>query len=184
MSHACNELSQRALALNHIKEGRPLAAEVIHPSREANFMIFIPHGDKYPELARMCIGIPDHEKPHRHPVPPLTKVSHAFADKYKKCVRKYGVGTTVGSEAFQEAQIIGKTNMYEINEWLMPVNEFFMDTRDRPAFKFIWEEFQPLVKRLSRHRKCKLASHLEQPDGRLPNLSAHLLLIGPFFTAY
>ncbi|KAJ6503668.1 hypothetical protein C8R45DRAFT_924010 [Mycena sanguinolenta] len=249
--------AKRALAFKHVTEGRPFAAEAIHLSCEANFTIFIPHEDKDPELARMCIVVPDHEKPHCHPVPLLTNVSHAVAEKYKECVRKYGVGATVGkiekgtcfcratsfieaplalltkeilgtsralfhpallnsdtkqklinqvkdegrSEAFQEAQgvvkhihsvrsldcdatfkpVIGKTNMYE---WLMSVKEFFMDTRDRPAFKFIWEEFQRLVKRLSRPRKCKLASHSEQPDGRLPNLSAHWFLIWPFFRAY
>ncbi|KAJ6449078.1 hypothetical protein C8R45DRAFT_1224512 [Mycena sanguinolenta] len=237
---------------NHVKEGRPFAAKVIHLTCEANLTIFIPHEDKYPELARMCIVVPDHKKPHRHPVPPPTKVTRAVAEKYRECVRKYGVGATVGkiekalstkeilgtspslfhpallnrdtkqklinqvkdeggSEALQEAQTVatyvakqqarlpderyiqsiyqrdgktmifglrkgivkhihsirsldcdttfkpvkGKTNMYEINGWLMSVNEsvtlgrVWMDTHDRPAFKFVWEELQRLVKRLT-----------------------------------
>ncbi|KAJ7880683.1 hypothetical protein B0H13DRAFT_1891683 [Mycena leptocephala] len=96
---------------NHIKEGRPFAAGVVHLSCEANLTVFIPHEDKYPELARMCIVVPDHEKPHRHPVPPPTKVTHAVAEKYKECVRKYGLGATVGKveKALSTKEILGTT---------------------------------------------------------------------------
>ncbi|KAJ7306174.1 hypothetical protein DFH08DRAFT_1054689, partial [Mycena albidolilacea] len=246
---------------NHIKEGRPFPARVVHLSCEANLTVFIPHEDKYPELARMCIVVPDHEKPHRHPVPPPTKVTHAVAEKYKECVRKYGLGATVGkvekalstreilgttpslyhpallnrdtkqklinqvkdeggSDVSQETQIAtyiakqqarppeeryihsiyqrdgktiifglrkgvvkhihtvrtldcdttfkpvkGKTDMYEINGWLMSVNEsvtlgrVWMDTHDRSSFKFVWEELQRLVKRLTNRNFGFVALH-------------------------
>lgn len=57
--------------------------------------VFIPHEDKHPELARKCIVTPNSKHPHRHPVPPLLKVTHAVAEKYKQCVRKFGLGATV-----------------------------------------------------------------------------------------
>ncbi|KAJ7921300.1 hypothetical protein B0H13DRAFT_1866901 [Mycena leptocephala] len=82
-------------ALNHVKEGRPFEARVIHLPCLAESFVFIPHEDKHPELARMCIVIPDHRHPHLHPVPPLLKVPHAVAEKYKQCVRKFGLGATV-----------------------------------------------------------------------------------------
>ncbi|KAJ6613833.1 hypothetical protein B0H10DRAFT_1951225 [Mycena sp. CBHHK59/15] len=78
-------------AFNHIKEGRPFEAKVTHLPCEAESFIFIPHEDKHSELAQMCIVIPDHKQPHRHPVPPLLKVTHAVGEKYKECVRKLGL---------------------------------------------------------------------------------------------
>ncbi|KAJ7757830.1 hypothetical protein B0H14DRAFT_2634834 [Mycena olivaceomarginata] len=84
---------------NHIKEGRPFAARVVHLSCEANLTVFIPHEDKNPTA---------------HPVPPPTKVTHAVAEKYKECVRKYGLGATVGkvekgTYLFQTREILGTT---------------------------------------------------------------------------
>ncbi|KAJ7909723.1 hypothetical protein B0H13DRAFT_1877422 [Mycena leptocephala] len=82
-------------AFNHIKGGCPFEAKVIHLACAAESFVFIPHEDKHPELARMCIVVPDHKRPHRHPVPPLLKVPHGVAEKYKECVRKLGLGATV-----------------------------------------------------------------------------------------
>ncbi|KAJ6572977.1 hypothetical protein B0H10DRAFT_2440108 [Mycena sp. CBHHK59/15] len=94
---------------NHLKEGRPFEAKVIHLPCEAGLFVFIPHEDKHPELARMCIVIPDHKHPHRHPVPPLLKVPHAVAEKYKQCVRKLGLGATVAKveKALSTKEILG-----------------------------------------------------------------------------
>jgi hypothetical protein len=83
------------VAFNHIKEGRPFEAKVIHLPCAAESFVFIPHEDKHPELARMCIVVPDHKQPHRHPVPPLLKVPHGVAEKCRECVRKLGLGATV-----------------------------------------------------------------------------------------
>ncbi|KAJ6559387.1 hypothetical protein DFH09DRAFT_1483903 [Mycena vulgaris] len=80
---------------NHIKEGRPFEATVVHLPCSVELFVFIPHEDKHPELARKCTVIPDSAHPHRHPVPPLLKVTHAVAEKYKECVRKFGLGATV-----------------------------------------------------------------------------------------
>ncbi|KAJ7784900.1 hypothetical protein DFH07DRAFT_947973 [Mycena maculata] len=90
-----NALKKELAAFNHIKEGRPFEAKVIHLPCEAESFVFVPHEDKHPELARMCIVIPDHKKAHRHPVPPPLKVPHAVAAKYKACVRKLGLRATV-----------------------------------------------------------------------------------------
>ncbi|KAJ7773568.1 hypothetical protein DFH07DRAFT_1057150 [Mycena maculata] len=79
---------------NHIKEGRPFEAKVVHLPCVAEMFVFIPHEDKHPELARKSIVIPNSSNPHRHPVPPL-KVTYAVAEKYKECVRKFGLGATV-----------------------------------------------------------------------------------------
>ncbi|KAF8166267.1 hypothetical protein K438DRAFT_1941754 [Mycena galopus ATCC 62051] len=94
---------------NHIKEGRPFEAKVIHLPCEAESFVFIPHEDKHPELARTCIVILDHKQPHRHPVPPLLKVPHAVAEKYKECVRKLGLGATVAKveKALSTKEILG-----------------------------------------------------------------------------
>ncbi|KAJ7745566.1 hypothetical protein DFH07DRAFT_942812 [Mycena maculata] len=118
---------------NHVKDGRPFAAKVIHLSCEANLTIFIPHEDKYPELAPMCIVVPDLEKPHRHPVPPprcrrevqgmLGKIEKALStreilgtspalfhpallnrDTTQKLINQ--VKEEGGSEALQEAQTV------------------------------------------------------------------------------
>jgi hypothetical protein len=83
------------VAFNHIKEGRAFEAKVIHLPCDVELFVFIPHEDKHPELARMCVVVPDPKHPHRHPVPPLLKVTHAVAEKYKECVRKLGLGATV-----------------------------------------------------------------------------------------
>ncbi|KAJ6487309.1 hypothetical protein DFH09DRAFT_1339546 [Mycena vulgaris] len=80
---------------NHIKGERPFEANVIHLPCEAESFVFTPHEGKHPELARMCIVIPDHKQAHRHLVPPPLKVPHATAEKYKECVRKLGLGATV-----------------------------------------------------------------------------------------
>ncbi|KAJ6564162.1 hypothetical protein B0H19DRAFT_76035 [Mycena capillaripes] len=94
---------------NHLKEGRPFEAKVIHLPCSAESFVFIPHEDKHPELARMCIVIPDHRHPHLHPVPPLLKVPHAVAAKYKECVRKFGLGATVAKveKALSTKEILG-----------------------------------------------------------------------------
>ncbi|KAJ7115729.1 hypothetical protein C8R44DRAFT_927220 [Mycena epipterygia] len=96
-------------AFNHIKDGRSFEAKVLHLPCEAELTVFIPHEDKHPELARMCIVIPDHKKPHRHPVPPPLKVPHAIAAKYKACVRKLGLGATVAKveKALSTKEILG-----------------------------------------------------------------------------
>ncbi|KAJ7776033.1 hypothetical protein DFH07DRAFT_936976 [Mycena maculata] len=62
---------------NHIKEGCPFEAKVVHLPCVAEMFVFIPHEDKHPELARKCI------------------VTYAVAEKYKECVRKFGLGATV-----------------------------------------------------------------------------------------
>ncbi|KAJ7669624.1 hypothetical protein B0H14DRAFT_3538721 [Mycena olivaceomarginata] len=43
------------------------------------------------------------------PVPPPTKVTLAVAEKYKQCVRKYGLGATVGKveKALSTKEILG-----------------------------------------------------------------------------
>ncbi|KAJ6583451.1 hypothetical protein DFH09DRAFT_1308960 [Mycena vulgaris] len=72
----------------------------------------LPFEAKHPELARMCIVIPNHKPPHRHPVPPPLKVPHAAAEKYKKCVRKLGLGATVTKveKALSTKEILGVLN--------------------------------------------------------------------------
>ncbi|KAJ7289905.1 hypothetical protein C8J57DRAFT_1459663 [Mycena rebaudengoi] len=80
---------------NHIKEGRAFEANVNHLPCDVELFVFIPHEDKHPELARMCVVVPDPKHTHRHPIPPLLKVTHAVAEKYKECVRKLGLGATV-----------------------------------------------------------------------------------------
>ncbi|KAJ6603872.1 hypothetical protein B0H10DRAFT_1957613 [Mycena sp. CBHHK59/15] len=86
-----------------------IRSQGIHLPCEAGLFVFIPHEDKHPELARMCIVIPDHKHPHRHPVPPLLKVPHAVAEKYKQCVRKLGLGATVAKveKALSTKEILG-----------------------------------------------------------------------------
>ncbi|KAF7372385.1 hypothetical protein MVEN_00098900 [Mycena venus] len=69
---------------NHIKEGRPFEAKVIHLACAAESLVFIPHEDKHPELARMCIVVPDHKRPHRHPVPPTSEGLGATVAKVEK----------------------------------------------------------------------------------------------------
>ncbi|KAJ7251891.1 hypothetical protein C8J57DRAFT_1474350 [Mycena rebaudengoi] len=82
---------------NHIKEGRAFEAKVIHLPCDVELLIFIPHEDKHHELARMCVVVPDPKHPHRHAVPPLLKVTHVVAEKYKDALNE---GDSRGSDPF------------------------------------------------------------------------------------
>ncbi|KAK7014827.1 hypothetical protein R3P38DRAFT_3321708 [Favolaschia claudopus] len=67
---------------NHVKDGCAFDAPIVHLPCKTNYLVFIPRENKYPDLARMCIIVPDSSAPHTHPVPPL-------------CVRRFGLGATV-----------------------------------------------------------------------------------------
>ncbi|KAF8144511.1 hypothetical protein K438DRAFT_2029147 [Mycena galopus ATCC 62051] len=47
------------------------------------------------QLALMAIVVPFPESGHSHPPPPRNKCTHAIAERYRECVRKFGPGATV-----------------------------------------------------------------------------------------
>lgn len=56
--------------------------------------IFVP---KDSTIRKACI-VPNHEKPHNHPILPATKASRDIKDLFNKCIDAVGVvGTTVRS---------------------------------------------------------------------------------------
>ncbi|KAJ7737995.1 hypothetical protein B0H16DRAFT_1762096 [Mycena metata] len=91
---AAGKKGRNVCPFNHIKEGRPFEAKVIHIACKADLFVFVPHEDKHPALARKCIVVPDHAHPYRHSVPPPSKVTHAVAEKYRECVRKFGLANS------------------------------------------------------------------------------------------
>ncbi|KAJ6603450.1 hypothetical protein DFH09DRAFT_1354653 [Mycena vulgaris] len=113
---------------NHIKEGGPFEAKVIHLPCKVELFVFIPHEDKHPELARKCIVIPDPAHPHRHPVPSPLKVTHAVAEKYKECARKFGLGATVAKveKANSTKEFLGG-----LTPWLYHLGLVSRDTKTR-----------------------------------------------------
>jgi hypothetical protein len=61
----------------------------------AKMYIYCPWETLHPELARMTIVVPLPESGHSHPPPPKNKCTHAIAERYRECVRKFGPGATV-----------------------------------------------------------------------------------------
>jgi hypothetical protein len=85
----------RAPAFNHHRNGLPYVAKVEPLTCTAKMHIYCPWESLHPELARMAIVIPLPESGHSHPPPPKNKCTHAIADKYRECVRKFGPGASV-----------------------------------------------------------------------------------------
>ncbi|KAJ6556560.1 hypothetical protein DFH09DRAFT_1317880 [Mycena vulgaris] len=80
---------------NHHKNGLPYVAKVEPLTCTAKMHIYCPWETLHPELARMAIVVPFPESGHSHPPPPKNKCTHAIADRYRECVRKFGPGATV-----------------------------------------------------------------------------------------
>ncbi|KAJ7612020.1 hypothetical protein DFH06DRAFT_153727 [Mycena polygramma] len=81
---------------NHLKDGRPYIAKVEPVTCSAGMHIFCPSETRHPELARMAVVVPSSHSGHTHPPPPPTKCTLAVAARYRECVRKIGLGATVG----------------------------------------------------------------------------------------
>ncbi|KAF7362835.1 hypothetical protein MVEN_00633300 [Mycena venus] len=80
---------------NHHKNGLPYVAKVEPVTCAAKMHIYCPGETLHPKLARMAIVVPLPESGHSHPPPPKNKCTHAIAERYRECVRKFGPGATV-----------------------------------------------------------------------------------------
>ncbi|KAJ7814720.1 hypothetical protein B0H13DRAFT_2381540 [Mycena leptocephala] len=82
-------------SFNHHKNGLPYVAKVEPLTCTAKMHIYCPWETLHPELARMAIVVPLPDSGHSHPPPPKNKCTHAIAERYRECVRKFGPGASV-----------------------------------------------------------------------------------------
>ncbi|KII84400.1 hypothetical protein PLICRDRAFT_32429 [Plicaturopsis crispa FD-325 SS-3] len=76
----------------HIQDGKPVRTRIVHHKCPAERSIFIPED---PSI-RVVLVLPNHTKPHSHPMPPAIKVSYDAKDAYAKLIGAHGaLGATV-----------------------------------------------------------------------------------------
>ena len=72
--------------------GNGCQATLVHHACSAYQIIYVPED---PTIRKACV-VPDHEKPHIHPILPLTKTPVAIEEVYRKCIENAGiVGSSV-----------------------------------------------------------------------------------------
>ncbi|KAF7972867.1 hypothetical protein HWV62_16642 [Athelia sp. TMB] len=77
---------------SHYKNGKPVRGQIVRRMCEAFREIFVP----VDEDIRFAVVLPDHTRPHNHPMPPAVKASHDVRQQYIKSVQAAGVlGATV-----------------------------------------------------------------------------------------
>ena len=74
-------------AYTHLKNGTPVKSRIEHYPCPAERTIFVPVD------RRLCIAVvvPNHTRPHNHPMPPMIKASFDAKATYRKCVIQTGI---------------------------------------------------------------------------------------------
>jgi hypothetical protein len=72
--------------------GNGSQAALIHHACSAYRIIYVPED---PAIRKACV-VPDHEKPHNHPILPPTKTPVVIKEFYRRCIKNLGiVGSSV-----------------------------------------------------------------------------------------
>lgn len=74
-------------AYTHLKNGAPVKSRIEHYPCPAERTIFVPVDRRL----RIAVVIPNHMRPHNHPMPPMIKASFDAKAAYRKCVTQTGI---------------------------------------------------------------------------------------------
>jgi hypothetical protein len=94
ISNTCSAFSRLDItaAFTHIRDGKPIRSKMILRPCSAERTIFVP----VDASLRMAIVVPNHHKPHTHPMPLMTKASYDAKASYRENILAVGVlGATV-----------------------------------------------------------------------------------------
>lgn len=87
-----NTIKDFHIAFTHTHDGKPIRSKMVHRPCEAERSIFVPVDNSL----RMAVMVPNHKKPHNHPIPTTTKASYDAKALYRDSITVTGVlGATV-----------------------------------------------------------------------------------------